>query len=444
MQSHTCTRRNLLLGATLAAAGADSVAAATAATTDWPQWRGPNRDGVWKDDQLLDTLPGPQLPLRWRAPVAGGYSGPTVSGGRVYVTDHIAAPQSQERVHCLDAQTGKPVWTFSYPSEYGQIGYQDGPRAAVLVHDGRAYAMGAVGHLHCLDAQSGAVVWRKDLTREYQIQMPIWGTAAAPIVEAGLLIAAIGGANGACVVAWDRRTGREAWRALDDRANYSAPIVINQAGKRVLICWTGDRVVGLAPLTGKLLWEAPFRPVNMPLGLATPVIDGDLLFLSGFYDGSLLLRLSKNEPAVEQVWRRRGQNERNTDSLHCMIGSPIMRGGYIYGFDSYGELRCLNAQNGDRVWESQQAVPKARWATAHCVQNGERTWIFNERGELIIARLTPQKYEELSRAQLIKPTKGQLGERGGVCWSHPAYANRHVFARNDEEVVCASLAATKG
>jgi outer membrane protein assembly factor BamB len=144
---------------------------------------------------------------------------------------------------------------------------------------------------------------------------------------------------------------------------------------------------------------------------------------------------------VEKVWERRGQNERSTDALHSIISTPIILGEHIYGVDSYGELRCLDAKTGERVWESDKAVPRARWATIHFVKNGDRVWMFNERGELIISRLSPQGYEEISRAHLIKPTMGQLPERGGVCWSHPAFAGGHVFARNDEELVCASLKA---
>jgi hypothetical protein len=147
---------------------------------------------------------------------------------------------------------------------------------------------------------------------------------------------------------------------------------------------------------------------------------------------------------VREIWRRCGPNERETDSLQSIIATPILRDGHIYGVDSFGELRCLDLLTGDRVWTSLDAVPQARWATIHFVENGDRTWMFNERGELLISRLTPQGFNEISRAKLIEPTTGQLPQRGGVCWSHPAFANRCVFARNDQELVCASLAAPAG
>ncbi|MEX2173969.1 MAG: PQQ-binding-like beta-propeller repeat protein, partial [Pirellulaceae bacterium] len=148
-----------------------------------------------------------------------------------------------------------------------------------------------------------------------------------------------------------------------------------------------------------------------------------------------------NKPAVEKLWHRVGQNEQNTDALQSIITTPVFDGTHIYGVDSYGELRCLDAATGDRLWEDLSATPKDRWSTIHLVKNGDRYWFFNERGELIIARLSPQGFDEISRAKLLEPTTAQLTRRGGVgvCWAHPAYANGHVFARSDKELVCASL-----
>ena len=408
---------------------------------DWPQWRGPHRDGVWRETGLVEELPADGLEIRWRAPIGGGYAGPSVADGRVYVMDRLVEPEEVERVHCFAWDTGEPLWTHTYPCSYEEVSYEAGPRCTVLVEDGRAYTLGAAGHLFCLDAASGEVLWSHDLAAEYAIDMPIWGIAAAPVLEGGLLVVPTSGTGGSFLVAFDARTGEERWRALDDRGNYSAPIVIDQAGRRVLVCWTGDRVVGVDPATGALHWEYPLESSRMPLGVATPVLYEDKLFFTGFYDGSALLRLDPDELAVHELWRRRGQNERSTDALHSIISTPLVRDGHVYGVDSYGELRCLRLSDGERVWEDLTAVPRSRWATIHFVQNGERTWMFNERGELILAELSPAGFRELSRAFLIAPTRGQLERRGGVCWSHPAFAYRHVFARNDEELVCADLSA---
>jgi len=406
---------------------------------DWPQWRGPTRDGVWREAGLVEELPE-QIEVRWRAKIGGGYSGPTVAAGRVYVTDRLEEPEQVERVHCFAWETGEVLWTHEYECAYQKVGYQAGPRCSVLVHDGRAYSLGTMGDLFCLDAESGEVIWAKDLDADYAIQMPIWGLAASPVIEGDSLIVPVSGKEG-YLVAFDAASGEERWRALDDRGNYSAPIVVDQAGERVVVCWTGDRIVGVDAGDGALHWEYPFKPRKMPLGCASPVQAGRLIFFTGFYDGCVMLRLPEDELTVEEVWRKRGQNELRTKGLHSIISTPLVRDGHIYGVDAYGQLRCMTTSDGERLWEDLTAVPKIRWATIHFVQNGPRTWMFNERGELIIADLSPEGFSERSRGKLIKPTRKQLNERGGVCWAHPAFAYRHVFARNDEELVCADLTA---
>jgi outer membrane protein assembly factor BamB len=413
----------------------------TARADEWPQWRGPNRDGVWKETGLVEKFPAPRLKLRWRAPLSSGYSGPTVADGRVIVMDRIDLPKQIERVLAFDARSGKELWTHSYDCVYSGVQYVAGPRASVSIDEGRAFSLGTMGHLFALDAAKGDVLWQKDLLKEYKIRMPIWGIAASPLVTGDLVIVQIGGEDGACLVAFDKRGGAEKWRALDDDASYSAPILIQQAGRTVLVCWTGNSIAGLDPASGKVYWRHPFEISRMIISIATPVVERNRLFVSSFYDGSLMLKLATDKLAVEPLWRRRGPDEKQTDGLHSIISTPYLQGDYVYGVDSYGELRCLDANTGERIWESRDAVPRQRWATIHMVKNGERIWMFNDRGELIISRLSPRGFQEISRAKLIDPTTEQLRRGDGVCWSHPAYAYKCVFARSDKELVCASLAA---
>ena len=187
--------------------------------------------------------------------------------------------------------------------------------------------------------------------------MPIWGIAAAPLVDGDLVIVQIGG-EGACLVAFDKRTGEEKWRALDDNASYSAPIMIEQAGKPVLVCWTGDNVVGLNPRSGEVYWKHPFKPAKMVINVATPVLE------TTGCSSQLLRRLADARAQDRQVWRSRksgggsGADEQHTDSLHSIISTPYLEGDYVYGVDSYGEFRCLDAKTGDRIWESLQPTPQ--------------------------------------------------------------------------------------
>jgi len=434
LMASLCTSICVLLGVVIAPTRAD----------DWPDWRGPQRDGVWRESGVVQRFDGQALDVVWRTSIGSGYCGPTVADGRVYLTDRQIKPKQVERVHCFDAKTGRNIWTHTYDCPYENVSYDAGPRASVIIHDGRAYSLGTMGHFCCVDAASGKIHWQKDLKDEYDIAMPIWGIACAPLIYKDLVILQIGGADGACMVALDRISGKERWRALDDRASYSAPKIIKQAGRDVVVVYTGDHVAGLEPASGKVHWKVPFPPKRMVIGVADPVLHGDYLFVTNFFDGAMLLKLRHDKPAVEKVWHRAGESEKKTDALHSIISTPYLKGDHIYGVDSYGEFRCLELMTGDRVWESDAVVPRARWATVHIIEQGDQVWMFNEKGELIIADLSPKGYRETSRAKLIEPTRDQLpSRRGGVCWSHPAFADRHVFARNDEILVCASLSASK-
>ena len=413
---------------------------------DWPQWRGENRDGVWNEEGLLESFTKTDLKVRWKTEIASGYTGPTVAEGKVYVMDRLTKPKQIERVICLNEKTGEELWKHEYESRY-LIGYTAGPRASVTIDGDRAYSLGAMGHLFCFDKDSGDVKWSNNLNQTYKIQsnrretnrMPIWGMTCSPLIHKELVILQVG-AKGAGVVAFNKTTGKEVWKALDDRGQYSSPIMTRQGENEVVICWTGDSVAGLSANDGKVFWRETWTPKNMPIGCASPILNDGMLFCTSFYDGAMMLKLNPKKPTVERVWKIAGESERKTKALHSIISTPIWLGDYIYGVDSYGEFRCLEAKTGKRIWEDQTAVPKARWSTIHFVRNRDKVWMFNERGELILAKLSPKAFTEISRAKIIEPTTDQLRQRNGVCWSHPAYANKAIFIRNDKELICVELA----
>ncbi len=424
-------RRNLIVGLIV------GVGSTICQADDWPQWRGINRDGKWAETSIVKEFDSDQLTKQWSVPIGPGYSGPTVADGRVFITDRQRDPDV-ERVICISEDKGAILWTHKYQCEY-TVGYEAGPRASVTVDGNRAYALGAMGHVHCLDTTDGKVIWQRDLNKDYSIRMPIWGIAGAPLIYNNLVILQISGKNGACVVGLDKSSGEERWRALEDRGQYTAPVIVKQGGKEIVVVWTGDSVSGLEPMTGKVHWRYPFRPRNMPIGIATPIVDGNRLFVTSFYDGSLMLKLLEDKMDVELLWEDCGQSEKHTEALQSIISTPLFKDGYLFGCDSYGELRCLDPKNGKRMWEDRTATPRARWSNIHFVENGNDVWMFNEKGQLIISELSKDGFKEKSRAQLIEPTKDQL--RRGVCWAHPAFANRHVVIRNDKEIIRVSLEA---
>jgi len=225
---------------------------------DWPQWRGPRRDGSWKEANIMDAFPPRGLQICWRVPVGRGWCSPVVAHGRVCVTDaEITPPISRERVVCFDELTGKLLWIHQYEVGYPEWAFSPdagGPRATPIIRDGKLFTLGAMGHLFCLDVVKGGVVWAKILSKEYGVK-EFTGITASPLIEEGLLILYMCGKPGACVVAFDRNSGKEVWRALDDSFTYSSPIVVTAGGKRQLIVWTQEAVTSLDPKTGQTWWR---------------------------------------------------------------------------------------------------------------------------------------------------------------------------------------------
>lgn len=400
--------------------------------TDWPQWRGPDRSGTWYHGPKLDTLTREHVTNIWEVAVGSGYCGPTVANGLVYVMDLM---EGSERVHCFDALTGENIWIYHYPVEY-TVGYPTGPRASVLISSGKAYSWGTMGQLHCLDAKSGELIWNRNTLEEYQSLMPSWGMASNPIMVDQLLIVQVSGADGACMVAFDKDSGKEQWRALDDEASYTSPILISQADKQVLVCWTASQLAGLDPFTGSVYWSIPLEPLKMNMSISDPVYGAPYLFLSAFFDGSYLLKLDQQSTSAKLVYHRHGSNERNTEALHCCISTPMIRGDHVYGIGSYGEARCLDLRSGERIWEDLRLVPPERWANVHLVKQGSQTWGFNETGELLLGEFTPGGYLDQGRVRVIDPVKISPNPRNGVNWAHPAFSGSYVFVRSDSRLIC--------
>jgi outer membrane protein assembly factor BamB len=441
----------------LAVAAAVTVSVTSAA--DWPQWMGPQRDGVWREKGLVDKFPKGGPKVLWRTPLAAGYSGPAVVGDRVYVMDRERTLDADgkprrptrdgilgnERVLCLSAADGKLLWKHVYNCPY-TVSYPTGPRTTPLVHKGRVYTLGAMGNLLCLDAAKGEVIWSKDLVKEYKLDgPPVWGWAAHPLLDGDRLYCLVGGQNSA-VVAFDKDTGKEVWKALTtEEIGYSPPMIYESGGKRQLIVWLSESIQSLDPATGRVYWKQAYPTERPPQRPAVNIITvrklDDLLFVSTYYHGPLMLKLDRDKPGASVLWKGKSNNPARPDGLHMVMGSPVLKDGHVYGVCAAGELRCLKADTGEQVWETLAATggKKGDCATAFLVPQGDRFVIFNDQGDLILADLTPKGYREIDRAHILAPTQSARGRE--VVWSHPAFAHRCVFARNDKEIICVSLAS---
>lgn len=425
------------------------LSAAAARADDWPQWLGPQRDGVWREEGLVQKFPPAGPRVRWRTPLGTGFSGPAVAGERVFVMDRVAAepktvkPPRLERILCLNAADGKILWKHEYECSF-KVSYPSGPRTTPLVRDGRVYTLGTMGDLICLDAATGAVRWSKKLDRAYGAKIPVWGWSAHLLLEGDLLYSLVGGA-GSAVVAFHKDDGKEAWRALTTKEIcYSPPTLCAAGGKRQLIVWLCESVNGLDPISGKVYWTLPY-PVSSQgpaANIATARRTADGLFLSSAYEGATAIKLANDKPAATLLWQATEKQAEKQETLNVLMSTPMVRDSHAYGVSFMGALMCLDVKTGRVVWQTYEATGgrQTDCGTIFLVQKGkgDRCVLYNDQGDLILADLSPQGYQEVSRAHILAPV--QDARKRHVVWSHPAFAHRCVFARNDKEMVCVSMA----
>jgi outer membrane protein assembly factor BamB len=410
---------------------------------EWPQWMGPQRDNVWRESGIVDTLPK-EPKILWRTEIAGGYAGPAIAGGKVFVTDYVTkddvkvdnfdrkAFSGEERVLCLDEASGKILWTHSYPVKYS-ISYPAGPRCTPNVDGKLVYTLGAEGNLICLSIDKGQVVWSRDLKQDYGTKAALWGYAAHPLIDGDRLLCLVGG-QGSHIVAFDKSSGKEIWKSLTSpEQGYAPPTIIQAGGVRQLILYRPNAVTSVNPGNGKEYWSIPYEASNGSI-IMSPVVVGDYLYAAGFNNKSLLMKLDSTKPAATEVWR-------DKQNVICPVNvQPYVEGSIIYGFDQKGVLRAMSIPEGQRLWETSEAVTKrpAGSETAFLVRHQDRVILFNELGELLIAKIGPKGYQEISRSKVIEQTNNAFGRQ--VVWSMPGFANKHAYIRNDKEIIAVDLA----
>jgi len=412
---------------------------------DWPQWMGPQRDNVWRESGIVDKFPAGGPPVLWRTPIAGGYAGPAVAQGRVFVTDYVTADNvkvdnferaefsGMERVLCLSEASGEVLWKHEYPVRY-TVSYPAGPRCTPCVEEDRVYTLGAEGQLFCFNVADGRILWQKDLKETYQTKAALWGYAAHPLIDGDRLLTLAGG-EGSHVVALDKRTGAEIWRASDSpETGYSPPTIIEYAGVRQLILLQPNAVVSLDADSGQKLWSVPYEASNGSI-IMSPIRVGEYLYVAGYNNRSVLLKLQADQPGATEVWR----DKRN---VICPVNvQPFVIDDVVYGMDQKGVFRAVQVPSGERLWESDESIGTrpAGSETTFLVRHEDRFIMFNELGELLVAKLSPAGYEEIDRAKVIEPSNVAFGRE--VVWSMPAFANRHAYIRNDKEIICVDLSA---
>lgn len=410
---------------------------------DWPRWLGPRGDSTWNDTGLLTKFPAEGPAILWRAPVANGYSGPAVSGGKVFVMDYQIASgivdakggrtplTGQERVVCLDEQSGRPLWAHAYDCPIA-LSFPNGPRCSPVIDDGIVYSLGAEGHLSALHTADGKAAWEKELKQEYKCESPIWGYASTPVVHGELLYTLAGG-PGTAVVALNKKTGAEVWRSLTTAdIGYAPPVMTTRDGREELIAWHSESLNGLDPKTGALRWSQPFATVY-GMSIMTPRVTRHGILIGVMNARSMMVKPAGDK--VNIVWE-------GTPKIGPVPKSstPVVVEEHAYTCDTDGDLRCFKLATGERVWSTLDVIShkKVNSGTFFMVRTPQQWVLFNDFGELILADIGPAGYKEASRVKILEPLTPATGRN--VVWSHPAFANKCVFARNDRELVCVSLA----
>ena len=382
---------------------------------DWPQWLGPKRDGTSTETGLLTTWPAGGPKVLWTAKGGDGYSAFAVVGPTAYT---LVQRDGGEFVVALDALKGDERWATkvapAYKNQYG-----NGPRSTPTVEAGRVYVQSVTGPLACLNAADGNVVWSVDLLKEFGAKNIQWGLSASPLIE-GDLVLAIPGAKGAGVAAFDKKSGKVAWKLGDDEASYASPVAVTVGGQRQLIFFTAVGLLAASP-EGKELWRVPWL-TGFKCNIATPLVVGDKLFVSsGEEVGCALFKLSAGGPP-EVVWESKGPKS----VMMNYWATSVVHDGHLYGlsgeFSKKIDLNCVELATGKLKW-SQKDFGKA----AVTLADGH-LWLTTKKGDVVVARATPAKYDEKARAML-------LGENRTV----PTIANGRMYLRDLGKVVCVDV-----
>lgn len=405
---------------------------------DWPQYRGPNHDGSTTEAiQLKWPASGPKV--IWKVPAPNGFSSFSIAGGLAFTQvarDEGGVPS--EMAVALDANSGKERWSFRVGGvNYGNGGGNDGaadnkggdgPRSTPTVDGGKVYVMSSDLALFCLDAATGKQVWTHDLMKEFAGRNITWKNAASPLIDGNLVLVAGGGA-GQSIIAFNKQSGAVVWKSQDETITHSTPVVTNIHGVRQVIFFMKSGLVSVSPTDGKALWKFPFRfKISTAM---TPVVDGDIVFCSAGYDmGGAAARIIKTAGGFEAqgIWDIPGSKGEASVANHW--STPVLKDGHLYGmfqFKEYsaGPVKCVEIATGKVKWSQPGFGP------GNVIRVGNHILALSDSGQLVSFEATTSGYKELSRSKIIE----------GKCWSTPVLSNGRIYARSTKEAVCLDISS---
>jgi outer membrane protein assembly factor BamB len=397
------------------------LAFAAAAAADWPQFLGPDRNGIYRGPALAEAWPAQGPRVAWRKTVGQGFAAPVVVQNRLIL---FHRPGAQEVVEALDATTGASVWRYQYPTTYrDDFGFDEGPRAVPVIAEGIVYTFGAEGQLHAVNLATGQRVWSEDTMKRFNVPKGFFGAAGSPLVEGGRVIANVGGPK-AGIVAFDAKTGQVQWTATTDQASYSSGVAATFPAGRRAIFLTRNALVGLDPATGSIAFRRGWQArINSSVNVATPLVVGDLIFVSAEYGpGAGVLRVDGSN--LVELWA-------SDEVMSNHYATSVHRDGILYGFHGRQEfgpsLRAVELRTGKVRWNQDQF----RAGTVTLV--GDRLLIVREGGEMILAQASPDAFKPIARAQILPAT----------IRAYPAVSDGLVYIRNENTLICLDLRQSK-
>ena len=379
---------------------------------DWPQWRGPERNGISQETGWLAQWPAEGPKKLWEGSVGVGYSSVSVSQGRLFTMGNV---QDMDAISCFDAETGKPLWKHEYACEAKDPNGYHGTRCTPTVDGNRVYTLSRHGHFFCLDTASGKVIWSKDFKKDFEGETPKWGFAGSPWIEKGWVVTEVSSPKGASVVAFDKQNGEVVWKNGNDKAGYSSIIAFEMGGERCLAQFSADHIIARRMKDGSEVWRFPWK-TSYGVNAATPIIAGDEMFLStGYNYGCALLKMTPT--GATEVWRNK--NMRNH------VNSCVLVDGYLYGYDD-SELKCLDWKTGEVKWSTNDYGKGALMAAAG------KLILYGQNGKLGLAEISPDAF---------KPSCSFQALGGKNTWASPVLANGRIYVRNLDTVAAFDVKA---
>ncbi len=398
----------------LVLAGFLSVVSFPVSAQDWPQWRGPKRDGVAPMLKLPERWPS-KLTELYRIDAGEGHAGPVVVGGRLFL---FFRAKNDEVIRCVDAKFTKQLWEQTYAAGYkvdpAAKSHGPGPKATPTCADGLIYTQGMSSQLHCLEAKTGKVVWTRDLQREYRCEGPQFGTAASILVEGDLIITLVGGTKEGAVVAFDRKNGKEIWKTPCDGPAYCSPVAADLAGTRQVLFFTRAEFLSVSPKDGQILWRIPYTTAYEQ-NIVTPITYKDLVIISGFGKPCQAFRVTKDGEKLtpREVWKN--------DKLRMYMSSPVLAGEHLFGHDQSGQIVCLEAKTGRTLWNKGNLGQYVSMILA-----GDRLLCLDEMAELTVLEANPKEYKEVATYKVSD----------SATWAHLAIAEGRLFVKDKTRLIC--------